>query len=128
MYITIIKTRAIKSHGFLFYMLFLLCDFYKVSLNSYNKIKFWFISCVLLLPILTLSQNQAGTPFIKNYKPNDFGASTENWAVAQDKRGVMYFGNAKKYHLGLDFKIDLNRTLRRGVLDGIFDQIFKQAE
>ncbi len=94
MYITIIKTRAIKSHGFLFYMLFLLYDFYKVSLNSYNKIKFWFISCVLLLPILTLSQNQAGTPFIKNYKPNDFGASTENWAVAQDKRGVMYFGNA----------------------------------
>ena len=75
-------------------MLFLLCDFYKVSLNSFNKIKFWFISCVLLLPILTLSQNQAGTPFIKNYKPNDFGASTENWTVAQDKRGIMYFGNA----------------------------------
>ena len=90
----IIKTRVIKSHGFLFYMLFLLYHFEKTHLNVFNKIVVCLISCILLLPIFVLSQIQEGTPFIKNYKPNDYGAATDNWAVAQDKRGIMYFGNA----------------------------------
>ena len=47
-----------------------------------------------MLPVFTFSQIQEGTPFIKNYKPSEYKASTDNWAVAQDKRGIMYFGNA----------------------------------
>jgi serine phosphatase RsbU (regulator of sigma subunit) len=53
------------------------------------------ISCfVLALHTIAFSQNPEGVPFIKNYSPKEYGASTDNWAIAQDKRGVMYFGNA----------------------------------
>jgi len=34
-----------------------------------------------------------GKPFIRNYKPQEYKASIQNWAVTQDERGVMYFGN-----------------------------------
>ena len=76
-------------------MLFLLHHFEKVHLNILNKIIVCLISCILLLPIFVLSQIQEGTPFIKNYKPNDYGASAENWTVIQNKNGIIYFGNAQ---------------------------------
>lgn len=34
-----------------------------------------------------------GLPFIKNYSSEDYNATTENWCVEQDDRGVMYFAN-----------------------------------
>ncbi|EAY29292.1 SpoIIE family protein phosphatase [Microscilla marina] len=34
-----------------------------------------------------------GIPFIKNFTPKDYKASNQNWAITQDNRGVMYFGN-----------------------------------
>lgn len=34
-----------------------------------------------------------GMPFIRNYAPVTYGAHNQNWAIAQDLRGVMYFGN-----------------------------------
>jgi hypothetical protein len=71
-------------------MLFLLYYFEKTHLNLLNKIVFCLISCILLLPIFALAQIQEGTPFIKNYKPNDYAASSENWAIAQNKNGIMY--------------------------------------
>jgi serine phosphatase RsbU (regulator of sigma subunit)/ligand-binding sensor domain-containing protein len=37
--------------------------------------------------------NQIGMPFIRNFLPKDYHAGVANWAVVQDKRGVMYFGN-----------------------------------
>lgn len=36
---------------------------------------------------------EAGRPFIRNYNPREFGAAFNYWAIAQDQRGVMYFGN-----------------------------------
>jgi serine phosphatase RsbU (regulator of sigma subunit) len=35
----------------------------------------------------------AGRPFIRNYDPKDYGAAFNYWAITQDQRGVMYFGN-----------------------------------
>ncbi len=35
----------------------------------------------------------AGRPFIRNYNPKEYGAAFNYWAIAQDQRGVMYFGN-----------------------------------
>jgi serine phosphatase RsbU (regulator of sigma subunit)/ligand-binding sensor domain-containing protein len=54
------------------------------------------ISIILLffIPVLTFSQKPEGIPFIKNYSPKEYGTSTDNWAIAQDSRGIMYFGNA----------------------------------
>ncbi len=38
---------------------------------------------------------ETGQPFIRNYTPKELGAAPSNWAIAQDRRGVMYFGNAE---------------------------------
>lgn len=54
----------------------------------------------LLLPAAGQAQEEAhfagiGLPFIQNFSPNDYGgAHAQNWAVLQDNRGVMYFGNS----------------------------------
>lgn len=48
---------------------------------------------VFTLPVF--SQKPEGTPFIRNYSPTEYGHSTDNWAIAQDKKGIMYFGNAE---------------------------------
>jgi ligand-binding sensor domain-containing protein/DNA-binding CsgD family transcriptional regulator len=34
-----------------------------------------------------------GIPGIVNYSKKDYNASTQNWAIVQDKRGVLFFGN-----------------------------------
>ncbi len=39
------------------------------------------------------SAQMSGKFFIQNYSPTDYKAETWNWAIAQDKRGMMYFGN-----------------------------------
>ena len=39
-------------------------------------------------------QNKQGSPFIRNYTPEEYKNSPQNWAITQDKRGVMYFGNS----------------------------------
>ncbi len=36
---------------------------------------------------------ESGLFFIQTWSPKTYGASPQNWAVAQDRRGVMYFGN-----------------------------------
>lgn len=36
---------------------------------------------------------RAGLPLINNFTRNDYNASTQNWAIDQDSRGMMYFAN-----------------------------------
>ncbi|NIM77725.1 MAG: helix-turn-helix domain-containing protein [Candidatus Aminicenantes bacterium] len=51
---------------------------------------------ILLSPGLngqTPKSNEAGNPFIRNYTHKEYNAHHQNWAVVQDKRGVMYIGN-----------------------------------
>jgi signal transduction histidine kinase len=36
---------------------------------------------------------EAGRPFIRLYTPKEYGAGEQNWAIAQDDRGVIYVGN-----------------------------------
>ena len=59
-----------------------------------NKIICTFLYFLFLLPVLIFSQKTDGIPFIKNYSPKEYNASPDNWAIAQDKRGIIYFGNA----------------------------------
>lgn len=42
---------------------------------------------------LTAQINKNGIPLIKNYAPNDYNAAEQNWAICEDNRGVIYFGN-----------------------------------
>ncbi|MCI4670312.1 MAG: hypothetical protein MRZ79_19400 [Bacteroidia bacterium] len=37
--------------------------------------------------------HQIGLPPITNYSKQDYQAETQNWAIKQDNRGIMYFGN-----------------------------------
>ena len=54
-----------------------------------------FIQCMLFITGHTLAQiNSDGIPFITNYSPRTYAASESNWSIAQDNRGVMYFGNS----------------------------------
>ncbi|MCK4663138.1 MAG: SpoIIE family protein phosphatase [Bacteroidales bacterium] len=54
----------------------------------------------LIFPFL-IQQNFAqttselGSPFIQNYTAKEYNASSQNWDIVQDKRGVMYFGNSQ---------------------------------
>ena len=40
-----------------------------------------------------IKSTQFGLPFLQNYSPQDYQADYQNYAITQDKRGVMYFGN-----------------------------------
>jgi len=53
---------------------------------------------IILLTVLTTFQlfsqiNKYGIPMISNYSSQEYDASEQNWAIVQDKRGMMYFGN-----------------------------------
>jgi len=37
--------------------------------------------------------SEIGLPLLKNYKPNEYNAGTQNWAIVQDQRGILYVGN-----------------------------------
>jgi signal transduction histidine kinase/ligand-binding sensor domain-containing protein len=50
------------------------------------------VTC-LSIPGLANSHPELGKPFITNYTVHEYNAYASNWAVVQDKRGVMYFGN-----------------------------------
>lgn len=51
------------------------------------------IAC-FLIPILAVSQvKNIGTPNIRNFEKSDYRAGTQNWAIAQDNDGFIYFAN-----------------------------------
>lgn len=41
----------------------------------------------------TARWQEAGLPFIQNFKARDYEFGPQTWAVIQDRRGVMYFAN-----------------------------------
>jgi len=51
------------------------------------------ITVILFLVVLNGFARDASVPFIRNYKAYEYKASQQNWAIAQDKRGILYFGN-----------------------------------
>jgi hypothetical protein len=36
-----------------------------------------------------------GVPYIENYPKSVYSSGNQNWSIAKDKNGVMYFGNAE---------------------------------
>jgi diguanylate cyclase (GGDEF)-like protein len=70
------------------------------------------IMVLLLVPELAVAEPR-GLPFVTWHAPADYGAGTQNWAVAQDHRGYMYFGNE-----GVVLVFDSARWRRVPVLSG----------
>ena len=53
-------------------------------------------TCLLILTDILIYPQQIinpGIPFIRNYSPEVYKASEQNWSIYQDKKGVFYFGN-----------------------------------
>jgi DNA-binding CsgD family transcriptional regulator len=53
-------------------------------------------AAIIILSLLNGAKGEVreiGTPYIRNFTKSDYHASTQNWAVAQDARGFMYFAN-----------------------------------
>jgi signal transduction histidine kinase len=44
---------------------------------------------------LSHARTEAGIPFVQNFTPAEYSAHRENWAIAQDDRGIMYFANSR---------------------------------
>jgi signal transduction histidine kinase/ligand-binding sensor domain-containing protein len=55
---------------------------------------FLFLFSVSLGVHLYGSTRQVGIPLIKNYSPKEFKANNDTWAIVQDDRGILYFGNS----------------------------------
>jgi len=48
----------------------------------------------IILPVLGFSQVKTiGYPKVDNYTKSEYNAATQNWDIAQDKKGFMYFAN-----------------------------------
>jgi ligand-binding sensor domain-containing protein len=58
---------------------------------------------LLLFSLFSSGQiNLNGLPFIRNFTPEEYDASDQNWAAVQDHRGIMYFGNNEGVVLEFD--------------------------
>ena len=50
---------------------------------------------ILFLIIAIKAYGQDFTPIVKQFVKQEYGASNQNWSVAQDSKGLMYFANNK---------------------------------
>lgn len=48
---------------------------------------------ILFVVVFQASSQEAARPFLRNFPPSEYRGNQQNWAVVQDKRGIMYFGN-----------------------------------
>lgn len=44
----------------------------------------------------------SGLPFIHDFRPTEYGGAAQNWALAQDRAGVIYVGNVESGVLSFD--------------------------
>lgn len=61
-------------------------------LSQFKHLKLPLGFFMLLLSFYAVAWEQ-GKPFIHNYTPKEYKAHTQNWAIVQDYKGIMYFGN-----------------------------------
>ncbi len=66
-----------------------------IHFNSFAKTIFLSFAVVLLFwgPSRQIFCQNIGIKYIKNYSRKDYAEHPQNWAVVQDKRGVIYVGN-----------------------------------
>jgi signal transduction histidine kinase len=55
--------------------------------------KIIYLCFAVSITLFPRQNKELGFPQLKNYTPKEFGALSQNWAITQDKRGIMYFGN-----------------------------------
>ena len=60
----------------------------------YQICLYLFLFLLILNNCFAQTTDELGSPFIQNYTPKEYNASTQNWAIVKDNRGIMYFGNS----------------------------------
>lgn len=58
-----------------------------------KKIQILLLLGMLLPVVLQAEIKKIGTPFIRNFPKREYKAGTQNWTIAQDKRGFIYTAN-----------------------------------
>ena len=70
--------------------------FHIADLQTRRKLRNFILTLLSLIFFSSfLLAQETGKPFIRNYKPREYKASSANYSIVQDKRGVLYFGNYK---------------------------------
>jgi hypothetical protein len=68
--------------------------FIKCALHRQKKLSAFVLSLALLLPSEKITaQSISGLPFVRTFHPVEYQAGIQNWALTQDKRGIMYVAN-----------------------------------
>lgn len=65
----------------------------RIRLIIYKKITLLLIILTVIPLFGQMVQRATGIPLIKNYAPREYRAEGQTWAIVQDNRGVMYFGD-----------------------------------
>jgi len=64
--------------------------------NSYTKYVIAFITfCFSSLQLFASDIQSIGVPYVQNYPKSIYLSGNQNWSIAKDKNGIMYFGNAE---------------------------------
>lgn len=63
---------------------------------------------------------EAGVPYLQNFSPKEYQDTPQNWCIAQDDNGLMYFGNyGVLVYDGVSWdRIDVNETAVRSLAVG----------
>jgi signal transduction histidine kinase/ligand-binding sensor domain-containing protein len=75
----------------------------------------------LFLSVLMASAQDAGRTFIRNFPFTEYRASTQNWSIAQDSRGIMYFANSEGLleYDGINWKLIKLPVVRTIAIDSL---------
>jgi serine phosphatase RsbU (regulator of sigma subunit) len=57
------------------------------------KMRHAFLLLAFIISFNFSNGQERGRRFIRNYTPKEYGAGLQNWAIVQDKRGVLYIAN-----------------------------------
>jgi len=60
---------------------------------KYRHFRIYIFTILFGLLASWLTAQEIGMPFTQNYAPSVYKAGSQNWAIVQDHRGVMYVGN-----------------------------------
>lgn len=67
---------------------------YTAGTLSYSLFVLFAAGIVSFAAAQTSINKSSGFPVIRNYLPKDYKAHNQNWAITQDNRGILYFGNS----------------------------------
>ncbi len=48
----------------------------------------------MCFPQAVREEERFGTPFTRNFPPEEYKGHLQNWEAIQDSKGVLYFGNS----------------------------------